>query len=521
LVGEPLREGESAAERMRLSELTLVATGDKSEWPNNCGDLVTLMLDKVEKAGSDASVSALRTPLGRLKGTSAEMYVSDAKSPLVNELFTAAREAGLEPPPANAPKLSPGATAPPAALALARDKMVELGESDGYSARVELAPGSSTRFILGTSQNKKALYCRFDAQKQPLEKATCKQLARLPSIVSRPLSTESNGADYYFDTKPQPAVWGLDGSSVVGPFGPSTFVYENGMIADIFEDPAGPKLVRPIAPGGLVEQAAMPKVPGGRWLGFRAGATVWRGPVLGNVGKSAIMVQDVGSGRSAVGGKIDLELVPPDIRFVEACRDGAVLTLAIVGEGKKPGDKNAEHTVSMIFRDEEGKWSGSKYETAVFSESDWDVSWWRTLGCKGKEGTFTYASGPRIGQIRCTPEACTKKESGPIPGHDRMQKLRVGDLGGKALLVRILRAKVPIGGVSEVVSMRWGPPEKLASTPEQVILGDDDHLGLPQLGKSLGLVQANGAAVVFFHSGNKIYGVHLDAAGKASKLATK
>jgi hypothetical protein len=384
--------------------------------------------------------------------------------------------------------------------------------------RVELAPGSTARFMLGTGDNKKAFYCRFHSQKQPLDSVSCKALTRLPSIVSTPLSAQ-NDADHYFDAKPSPAVWDLEGKSIEGGFRHSSFVYDNGQIADVIEEPSGPHLVR-TTQSGKVEKSALPKVLGGRWIGFRAGAAVWRGPVLGNVNKSAIVVHDVGTGRGAVSGKFELDLVPTDIQLVDACRDGDVLTIAVVGAPKK-GQKNAERTVAMAFRDGEG-WSKAVHAKAVFADdADWEVGGWRTMGCKGKVGTLTYANGPRVGQVRCTPEGCSRKESGPIPGHDRTQKLRVGELDGKALLVRVLRSKVKLGGVSDAVVMRMAAADKLASAPDQVILGDASHLGLPHLDKSLGLIQGAGVVVLLLHSNDKVYGVRIGADAKATKLTLK
>jgi hypothetical protein len=372
--------------------------------------------------------------------------------------------------------------------------------------------------MLGTEDNKKAFYCRIDSKEKPLDSAECKALDPLPTIVSMPLSAETS-ADFYWDSKPKSAIWGLDGSSIEGAFGPSAFVYENGQIADIHETPTGPELIRQIPSRG-VQKAPMPKVPGGKWIGFRAGAAVSRGPILGNVFKSAVVVHDVGSGTAAVSGKVESGLVPPDIKYLEGCRQGGTLALALVGEPSKR-QKEPERTVAMLFHDKDG-WTDSVFGRVVFPEdADWEATWWRSFSCRGKEGVLTWVMDDKVHQLRCTPEGCAEKHSAPLPASDRSQKLRVADLAGNALVVRVLRAKVPLGGVSDAVVMRLGPVEKLATAPEQVILGDASHLGVPHLDKSLGLVDHDGVAVLLIHGDPKVYGVRIDAEGKASKLTVK
>jgi hypothetical protein len=513
LVGAPLDKGEKASQRMLMSEIALLSVGKDAKkagdgWPGNCDKVVEQLLVQLEALKSDAAVekfALLQEKLRMAKGISPALYISNKEEPLADALWTAATAAGFEPPAAPAKK---GPSAPKPAQPVSADLRVLLGESDGLLERTGAAPGDRVSFMM--RGDKSTFFCSVSSNKGPLDSASCQPLERQPSILAAPASATTD-ARYYFDTEPKPALWTPAGESIEGPFGPSTYVYDTGMIADVTTTRTGLTLTRYMG-SGAVKKAGMPKVVAGKWLGFRAGAALWRGPKRGT-GKRPVIFHEVITGKVPVTGRRELGEVPPDVTFLDACRSGDTLVVALLGEGdpKKP---EVEPGVSMVFRMGED-WKSAQSSSARF---DTERPWHSSLSCSGKEGVFSWLEGDKVGQIRCTPEGCNKTMSADLGLGKQSVKARVADLNGNALLVRVHRAKGVLTGATDTVLMRFGPVAKLAQTPDEVLVVDDKHGGFPQLNKGLGLITSDGAALALIHSADKVFGVRINAKGKPSKL---
>jgi hypothetical protein len=534
LVGPPLAEGEKASARMRLSELGLLAQPRKKrgDWPKGCIDLAKPLRERLGALESDAGhddVQRLKQTLDELASAGPAMYLADKESPLIDRLFDAARALGLGVEPEDMPANATLAPAPQKPLD--RQLLALLGTSQGFVERVELAPSESVGFMIGSGDDK-SFQCRISSAKAPLDSASCKEASRKLGIVATPLSREGEGDELYFDRGPEPAVWTPSGESQPGPYSASAFVFADGTLADVTKGDKGFTMVRQ-HPGRRPETAPLRQPPAARWLGFRAGTILWRGPIIGPLGQSRLKLQEVQPGRVGLSGEIELSEVPKDVAEIEACRSGDTLAVALVGEDPKPinpKDKaDPPRTVAMVFRSgAERKWHKSGFAAVRFGAEPhpWELGWWRAMSCDERGASFAWLRPDRrIGLVRCDKEGagdgCKSSMSEPIGALDDSEKLRLAVFGDKVLVVRVQRTIAPLSGVSDVLSMRFGPLGTLHKAREQVLLGDDDHGGLDNLHKSLGLVATGGAAVILVHAGDRIHGLRIDASGRPSKLGLR
>lgn len=535
LVGKPLGAEDKPSSRLRMVELTVLVEGsDKHpEWPGSCAVYAKELLAVVSTLAGDAAVdkyAPLATELRMFEGTSVDVYIADDKAPLVDRLWEAARGVGLEPISADAAALNDAPSAPIAAAPIEIDKLVELGPSTSYAERVEMAPGRVIRFALGGG-DAAALYCTIGSDKAVLDHVSCHEVSGKLGNTFVPLSAEAEDATWYFDLLPKRAVHSHDGKMIEAAFGQSAFVFDDGTIADVTDDPFKPELIRG-SHGGRLERVPLVAPGGGRWLGFRAGAIVGRGPIRGAAGRP-VMVQDVQKGRIGLGGRIDSGEVPPDIELVEGCRHADGVAIAIVGaeptKATRAGGAGAAsaddppRTVAMLFKN--GKeWTKAKFVQARFGKEPhaWDERWWHTMTCGEGNATLTYlTSDERIGQVQCNADACDSKLSEPMKAHGSVVKRRATALGGKVLVLGVARATGPMTGLTDSVVMRLAPISEIADATDQVVVSDEDHQGLAHVGKSIGLVGTSDAAVALIHSDTKLYAVRIDAAGKLVPLVKR
>jgi hypothetical protein len=118
------------------------------------------------------------------------------------------------------------------------------------------------------------------------------------------------------------------------------------------------------------------------------------------------------------------------------------------------------------------------------------------LTCRAREGTLTWTSGDAVLQARCDREKCAELSSGPV-AHPwaHMQRLAVGDLDGKALLVGIADGSGPISpSLVHSVRMRIAPIDRIATAPDVVLWGDSEHGGVDPT--AVRLFVGQGAALV-------------------------
>jgi hypothetical protein len=507
LLGAPLGEGETPAQRMRRIELDLVhapaATGPA--WPQRCATYVSELVEHAKAP----KLSALRQRL-ELVVSSPSMYLSDdGGAALVDRLFEEAAKAGVtghegevDVPVAPAPATIPGAA-----------DMVELGKSPGAVERVELAPSATVRFMLGGAE-KEALYCALDSKAAPLDQARCNAVGRRVANGSVPLSSTKDEALYYWDDDP-PSAWSLEGLQTQASFTESAYVYADGTVGDGVRARPRPNLVRVHPAKGKVQVAPITPPPGSRLLGFRAGVMVWKGPMRGT-GKCPVVVQHTQPGPVPLAAETEPGEIPPDADEIEACRSGDVLALALLGKSAKvKHEGEPAHSVAMLFR------TGKTWKKAVLGAAPFgkDVLT-RTLTCSGDDATLTWLrADDRIGVVRCTPEGCETKLSEPIRAIGKTLGRRAVSLGDNVLYVRVARTEGPVTGVTDTVVMRLAPLADVAGAPERVVAPDQDHEGLPNIDQGLGLVAGDGAAVVLVHSGERVLGVRVDASGKVGGLA--
>ncbi len=522
LVGPPLAEGEVPSLRMRFNELTLMLGGPeaaKSEWPKNCGDLAGDVANKLADEALDAGKEAdtLRSKLVLLRGADPGVYFTgDAKLPFVDEIWVAAKSAGLEPQPKDAPPLpDDGPVAPAAAEPLARDKLVELGTSGGHLLRYGLVPGKAALFMVG-GDGDKALFCQIKSQKQALDHAECHALEREPSIVATPLSREGDGAPWYWDRDPKRAAWNVAGDAVKLPFEQTAYVFGDGTIADVNKMRVIRKSAR------RKERVALRAPPGGTLIGYRAGLILWRAAARGKPNIRPLLVQKVQSGAQPLGNFHQAGNIPRELKYVEACRTDQGIAVAMVGPDPKPAaGAAAERAAAMTFS--KGKrWHGAVTGTMPGASKPWSQTMWRAFNCRENEATLTWLrADERVGQLRCTPKGCDSKLSEPITTAGRKGEPRFVDLGGKVLYVTVVGGKAPLTGLTETVVMRFAPVDKLAKAPVQVLVGDAHHAGLPNLHSSVGLLANDGAAIALVQSEDRFYGARVEPAGTVTKLSVK
>ncbi len=522
LVGPPLADGEVPSLRMRFSELTLMLSGEdaaKSEWPKNCGDLAGAVADKLADEALDAGKEAdtLRSKLVLLKGADPAVYFTgDAKRPFVDEIWEAAKAAGLEPQGKDAPPLpEDGLAAPEPNEPLAKDKLVELGTSGGHLVRYDLVPGKTAHFLVG-GDGDKPLYCQLKSRSKPLDLATCHAIEREPSIVATPLSQAGDGDPWYWDREPKRAVWNVAGESVQSSFTPSAFVLGDGAIIDVHRL----QLVRKTKT--RKDRTALRAPPGGTLLGYRAGWVLWRGAPRGNPNNRPLLLQRAQSGVAPLGGFSQAGNVPSKVKHVEACRTDKGIVFAMVGaDPKEAAGASAERVAAMAFS--KGKrWHKSVSGTMVGASKPWSQSSWRSFNCREDEGTLTWLQADgRVGQLRCTPKGCEAKQSEPIPSTGRKGEPRIIDLGGKVLHLSVVGGKAPLAGLTETVVMRFAPVDQLAKTPPKVFVGDEDHAGLPNLHSSVGLLANHAVAIVLVRSGDHVLAARIDPSGAVGTVANK
>jgi len=522
LVGPPLAEGEVPSLRMRFSELTLMLSGEgaaESEWPKNCGDLAQEVAAKLadEKLDAGKEADTLRSKLVLLKGADPAVYFTgDAKLPFVDEIWEAAKAAGLEPQAKDAPALPEGGVAAPAPIEpLAKDKLVELGSSGGHLVRYDLAPGPTAHFLVG-GEGDKPLFCQLKSRNKPLGFATCYALEREPTIVATPLSREGDGDPWYWDREPKRAVWNVAGESVTMPFTPSAYVFGKDTIADVNKL----QLVR--KSGIRKDRTPLRAPPGGTLLGYRAGLVLWRGAPRGNPNKRPLLLQRAQKGIGPLGGFAQAGTIPSKVKHVEACRTQDGIVLAMVGpDPKESAGADAERVAAMAFA--KGKrWHKAVSGTMAGATKPWSQPAWRSFNCRGEEGTLTWlrADGG-VGQLRCTPKGCEAKQSEPLTTTGRKGEPRLADLGGRVLYVSVVGGKAPLAGLTETVVMRFAPVDKLDDAPPQVLVGDEDHAGLANLHSSVGLLANDGAAIILVRSGDRVFAARIEPDGKVTKVANK
>jgi len=507
---------------MRFSELTLMLDGGdtaQSEWPKNCGDLAGEVAAKLadEKLDAGKEADTLRSKLVLLKGASPAVYFTgDVKLPFVDEIWEAAKAAGLEPQGKDAPPLPEEELAAPASVEpLARGKLVELGASGGHLVRYDLVPGKTAHFLVG-GDGDKPLFCQLKSRNKPLDMATCYAIEREPSIVATPLSQAGDGDPWYWDREPKRAVWNVAGESVTMPFTPSAFVLGDGAIADVNRL----QLVRKT--GTRKDRTALRAPPGGTFLGYRAGLVLWRGAARGNPNKRPLLFQHAKSGLAPLGGFSQAGTIPSKVKHVEACRTDTGIVLAMVGaDPKEAAGASAERIAAMAFSKEK-RWHKAVEGKMVGASRPWTQPAWRSFNCRQDEGTLTWLQADgRVGQLRCTPKGCEAKQSEPIPSAGRKGEPRIVDLGGKVLHLSVVGGKAPLSGLTETVVMRFAAVDQLAQTPPTVFIGDEDHAGLPNLHSSVGLLANHGAAVVLVRSGDRVFAARIEPSGAVGKVANK
>ena len=517
LLGPPLGEEDKASDRMRRSELTVAVQGDEGDWPNSCQKPLGELLDYLESLGTAPEATrfeALGAALRELNGTGAMMYLA-GEEPAVDRLWKAARGLELH----NARAEGEGSVAPEAAAPASAGQLIELGTTKGMIERVELAPGATVRVLYGSGEEG-AFFCALDSRDGPLTGATCSSPKREVSLVAWPLSSGVDDLSYYWDPKPKSAVWSLDGESVEGPFTDTAYASGKGAFVDVVGGRLGPSLVR--TQGSRVTDGSVKGPPGARWLGFRAGVAVWRGPRSGPADTRPIVVYEArGNAPMAAGTKIGP--APRDVEQLDACRAGDTVAIALVGgDPPKSAGDDPERGAAMIFR--QGK-EWQKVVPATIRLGDKPRPWiergWRSMTCSEGAATLTWLrSDNAIGTLRCTPEGCQSAQSAPLPIAD-VDKVRVTSLGAKVLVLRALTAPVPINSLTETITMRLAPAADLAKAAELPIVGDAKHGGLEKLLKGIGLVAVDGAAVALIRSSDKVHGLRIAADGTLGGLTKR
>jgi hypothetical protein len=545
VVGPELAEGELASVRMRASELTLVAQGTSSDWPKSCNQLADTLATTLGTLASKPAVERHKELLALARDfadTSPAMMVA-TDTPLVDRLFAAAAAAGLS---ASAKEPSAGADASSAASAGAAkdagsgdagaptaasegaapnpsqpfpaEQLAALGESKGFIERVERAPSETIRFMLGDA-DAGAFYCALgSSESASLDHASCTKLEGEVAVAATPLSADEPDAKYYWDAEPAPAVHQVGGEATPLAVGQNAYVFSNGTIGDIVPRRLKPQMLRLLA-RGKVERAPLNPPPGGQFLGHVGASVIWRGPKRGSSGKRPFVVQNLQAGRAALSGRFERGEIPTHSKHLAACASGELAHVLLVSDPPKAEDGKREVAVATRNGD---KWGKPRWAEIDFGSKipNWSERGWRSFTCQQEVATFTWIrSDRRVGQLRCGADACTPALSEPLPEGGAKEKIRVSNLSDKALVVRTMQGVGPISGLTELVAMRLAPVSELAATPERVLLGDDKHMGLPDLHKSLGLIGSGAAAVVLVHSGPKIFGLRIDGAGKVGKLA--
>src|SRR5690606_3923637 len=144
-------------------------------------------------------------------------------------------------------------------------------------------------------------------------------------------------------------------------------------------------------------------------------------------------------------------------------------------------------------------------------------SWWRELTCRADGASLTFLrEDGRIGQLRCSEESCESARSEPVAAHGEVASRRVTALSDRVRLLQAVTTMAPLPGRTEQVLM---PPADIATAPTLVLIGDEEHDGVAGVGAAVGLVGGGEAAVALVRSRDAVYGLHVDAAGKLSKLA--
>ncbi|MCA9619989.1 MAG: hypothetical protein KC731_13280 [Myxococcales bacterium] len=521
-------------ERMRRQELVVLLAGaaeGADAWPARCQPLVDETLKLAEGLKSPAVVERHRDLLARLrdvKGSSAGMLVA-GEQPLVERLFAAAEAAGIPPsaaplPPSSGSTQPASSAAPEAAPApgfpVDRNLLRPLGDSKGFVERVDLAPGATQRFLLGEGDS--ALYCTFTSEAATFDHVRCASVSGSISVASRPLASEDDAKSYYFEPNPEPHVVEVGGESLAVPVSDSAFVFGEGTIVDVRDLRPLPKLIRRL-PKGRVEQAPLKPPPGGTLLGFRAGTAVWQGPVRGASGRRPLTLEDAGGGRAPVKGKLDVGEIPPKSRTLLACRAVDRPTLLILEDAGGAGD-DPEIGVALLRRGEK-RWSKPVRSSVHLGKSPppWLERGWWSFTCDAERAWLTWLRPDRrVAQLRCEGEACSETLSEPLPpfaATGASEKIRVGSIGDAAVVLRSLRGIGPVTGLTELVALRVAPVATLAAATDRIVIGDEEHGGLPDLHKSIGLLTGAEGAVLLIHSGPKIFGLRLDAQGAPAPLA--
>ena len=523
LIGSSLEDGETASSRLRAIEVTVMAGGDANgdaDWTAQCGKTAEALAQHLRTFQLDASLekyAPLASAISELQTTRPEMLAATSE-PIVDRLWEAAREVGLEPVPEGT-KAAEGPSAPVATKLMPTEALTKLGRSRGFIARTEYVPSGSVRFIVGDEQSG-ALYCHLASDAASLDHARCSELTHAVGLGATPLSAQRDTADHYWDTNPKPAARSLSGEVIQVPIGRSGFVFGDGTIADVVATGRKSELVRRL-PWGKQERAPLQGPPGGEYLGFRGGAALWRGPVRGRSGKRGLTVQDVQAGRVGIGGAIEPGTAPKDVKHLVACRASEALHVMLIGEEPPGQNDGAERSVVLLSRTRMrwGKPVSVKVPFGTPAKS-WSEHWWRSLECGEKAVTLTWLrTDRRVGQVRCAEGSCQGTLSEPIPSVGTNDKLRAVGIGGKVLVVRAMRIVAPMTGLTEVISMRLAPVGDIAAAPDRVLVGDDKFGGPPDLHRSLGLVAAGDAAVALIHSSDTVYGLRIDAKGEVGKLA--
>ncbi|MEM6786673.1 MAG: hypothetical protein AAF928_14275 [Myxococcota bacterium] len=524
---QPLGEGERASVRMRASELTAHAQAGEQAWPAICLDLAAATVSALEAAGAtrgnvDDPLETTRRRLQLLVGTQPDMFLSPEDKPLVDQIWEAARQAGLDPLREESPP--GGFTAPPPAKPAGQDDRVPLGTTTAIALRRESAPDEAVRRVVWGGGEDPALACRFSSAEAALDSVTCETLAeRSASFV--PLSGNDPKTTAYFDPEPTPRVVrvGEDGSAldaILFAGSPDTFAFSDGSFGDVQKVGARAQVLRRRASGRL-DKAPLPGPPGGRFLDFVGTAVTWLGPKRGT-GLLPLSMQSMGMGRAVMTLDREVGEVPPGVRDVFACRRGVRdVTVALLGREVADDGTTA---VAMVSR-QDGTWGRPVTGRAPVPASGKDAGGparQPRMQCHadGSASLVWQTADARVGTVRCGSE-CTPAISAPIPSVGQTSSTRVALMGDAAVVVRLSRRLSPMTGVSDAVLVRIGPVGTLATVADRVLIGDEDHGGLEGLRRGVDLVATEGAAVVFVRDEASVFAIRVTPEGNLGGLTPR
>jgi len=506
----PLQDGETPSARMRASELTTLTKGANSAWPKDCILLADKTVEALRQASTVPPLEALRRKMQLLSGTQADMFLSVDDGILVDSIWELAREADLAPVPTDGPPedtpTAPAPAKPPPASA-----RILLGKTKALGHRSESSPDLATRRLVWGGGDTSALACRFTSGKAPFDTVTCEMLeGRSAAFV--PLSGADASASHYFDPKPEPMVLGSTMAEPVGFDGSAeTFVFSDGSLGEVQKSGARAQMLRRRADGKL-DKAPLRGPAGGIFLDFAGTAVTWIGPLRGT-GNRPLSMQSMGLGRAVMTADREIGEVPPGVRRVHTCRRGDDVSVAILGEDI---DDAGTTEVAMVHR-KEGKWSRPVSGRAAIGKSS-DLPPPRMYCHPDESASLLWRTADaRVGMVRCG-ETCTATSSEPITPVGKVSYPTVALMGDEAVLVRITRALSPMTGVTDSVLIRRGKVAELAQAPDLVLVGDEDHGGLEELARGLGIIATDGAAVVLIRSRDEIYGIRITPEGPPGGL---